>query len=68
MIRGAFTNLFLHRYGDTNAPVPHSYRASGGCVCKCGKRYDHHPMAKEHLDFNGEPFLNRLCNGDLVKL
>lgn len=45
------------------------YRASGDCICKqCGKKFYDHPMAKEIKGYNGEPFLNRLCNGDLVKL
>ena len=39
------------------------YRASGDCVCEaCGKLYYDHPPVK------GFEFLNRICNGDFVKL
>lgn len=43
-------------------------RAGGGVLCDlCGAEYRRHPHS-EHRDFNDDPFLNRLCNGDLVKL
>ena len=43
-------------------------RASGECVCLiCGKQYRQHPPSEDR-DWNGDPFLNLLCNGDLVKL
>lgn len=48
-----------------------TYRASGDCLCLCcGKNYHGHPRAAEpwNLSFTGEPFLHRLCNGELVKL
>lgn len=39
------------------------YRASGDCVCSaCGKLYYDHPSVE------GYEFLNRICNGDFVKL
>ena len=45
------------------------YRASGDCICKqCGKKFYDHPLDKENTDWDGNPFLNILCNGDLVKL
>jgi hypothetical protein len=47
------------------------YRASHLMVCEgCGKLYIQHPneMDPEYLDCEGRPFLNRICNGDLVKL
>jgi len=43
-------------------------RASGDCICEiCGKEYWRHPFS-EHLSYNDEPFLNKLCDGTLVKL
>lgn len=50
---------------------PEFYRADGRVLCTvgiCGKPYSRHPLAREHLDFQGQPWLRRLCNGDLVKL
>ena len=45
------------------------YRASGLCICdQCGKTYYKHPEDKEHLSFDGHPYLVILCNGDRVKL
>lgn len=47
------------------------YRASGHCLCPiCGREYYDHKRADEtwNLDWEGRPFLRRLCNGDLVKL
>lgn len=44
-------------------------RACGECVCKtCGMLYFDHPYALEYLDWKGDPYLLRLCNGKLVKL
>jgi hypothetical protein len=44
------------------------HRASGDCVCDCGKDYYSHPYVTEARDQDGEPFLHVLCNGDIVKL
>ena len=48
----------------------HTRRASGACLCMCGLDYLRHPRASEpwNLSFTGEPFLHRLCSGELVKL
>lgn len=44
------------------------HRASGECRCEsCGKKYWVHPMDGPD-SFDGNKFLHRLCNGDLVKL
>jgi hypothetical protein len=47
-------------------------RASGDVLCEtCSKEYRKHPLATELHNLSGidgEPFLHRLCNGDLVKL
>ena len=39
------------------------FRASGGCLCPvCGEQYRKHPTVV------GAEWLNRLCNGEYVKL
>lgn len=44
-------------------------RASHLVQCTtCQKTYGDHPLAYEHLSNDGQPYLHRLCNGDLVKL
>lgn len=44
------------------------YRASGLCTCdECGKDYYSHPYAYEAQDRDGEPYLQVLCNGDIIK-
>ena len=59
---------------DNRQPIdaskcPDFETASGLCVCEeCGKLYFDHPMAEEHLSWQGLPWLNRLCDGTLVKL
>lgn len=46
----------------------HYRRASGEVACPaCGEPYRKHPHAV-YLDWQGEPWLTRLCSGDLVKL
>jgi hypothetical protein len=43
-------------------------RADGRCICEiCGKEYLKHQFS-EHKSSDGEPYLNRLCDGTLVKL
>lgn len=45
-----------------------AYRAPHDMTCEiCGKTYLKHPDT-EHRDSSGAPYLNRLCNGDIVKL
>lgn len=47
---------------------PEFRRTSGSVICQqCGKEYRRHPHS-EHRDWNDDPFLNVLCNGELVKL
>lgn len=42
-------------------------RASGACLCEtCGKPYSKHPYTAHR--FNDAPYLNRLCDGTVVKL
>lgn len=45
----------------------HYRRADGRVLCDCGKEYRKHPHS-EHVDWQGDPWLNRLCDGELVKL
>lgn len=53
----------------THAVEVEFYRASGDMLCvTCGKTYYDHPLDQEIRDYNNEPFLHRICNGDLVKL
>ena len=43
-------------------------RASGNCICEvCGKTYYKHPFT-DHRDWNDDPYMNRLCDGRIVKL
>jgi hypothetical protein len=43
-------------------------RAGGGVICRqCGREYRDHPRGGEP-GYDGEQFLNRLCDGRLVKL
>lgn len=50
-------------------PGPAYTRSSGQCVCEaCGREYWRHPHAEEWVDWQGEPWLRRLCDGRLVKL
>lgn len=47
-------------------PLP--YRASGDTICpSCEKPYAEHPYSEDR-DHLGEPYLNILCSGELVKL
>lgn len=49
--------------------LPEMTRASGDCICtQCSKTYRRHPLDPNWLDWNSEPYLNRLCDGRLVKL
>lgn len=47
-----------------------SYRAGGDVICEiCGKKYYDHKMYLPSGKTNdGYPWLNELCNGNLVKL
>lgn len=48
---------------DAAEPV----RTSDLVCTHCGLAYSKHAHT-EHIDFNGEPYLNRLCSGRVVKL
>ena len=44
-------------------------RASGDCVCDtCGREYRRHPREPHEAGPEHEPYLERLCDGSLVKL
>lgn len=48
---------------------PDYRRASGEVICEiCNKEYRKHPLDVDNLGYNGKPYLNRLCDGSLVKL
>ena len=61
---------WLTTTGETHDELAvRSFRASGDCICDtCGKKYITHPYATEARDQDGTPYLNVLCNGDIVKL
>ncbi len=64
-------NPFAQRAAEQSGTddYPEFRRASGDCPCPvCEKPYRKHPHDPRYRDWNGEPWLNRLCNGDLVKL
>lgn len=49
--------------------LPEFVRAGGDCICtQCSRDYYSHPLAEEWTDQDGNPYLNRLCDGRLVKL
>lgn len=49
-------------------PAPDFIRASGDVNCtSCGKPYRKHPHT-DHVDWDGNPWLHKLCDGTLVKL
>jgi len=44
-------------------------RASGNVLCEaCGLPYQDHPMSPHYLSYDKSPFLNRICDGRLLKL
>ncbi len=55
---------------EEEARIEKSYRACGDCVCEiCGKLYYDHKQYKPSGKTNdGQPWLQELCNGQLVKL
>ena len=50
--------------------IYNSYRAGGDVICEiCGQTYYNHPEYLPSAKTNdGVPWLNELCNGELVKL
>jgi len=68
--RGADYHRPLYRfYFDDHDPDYVNFRrASGDAVCEfCDQPFRKHPFS-EHRDQDGNPFLNKLCDGSLVKL
>ena len=52
----------------TSAEKDEVHYADGECICStCGMEFRSHPMAEDIQGFDG-PYLNRLCDGSLVKL
>lgn len=53
---------------ESSNSIVEFHRASGDALCEdCEKPYRKHPFT-QHRDGNGEPYLNLLCNLDVVKL
>ncbi len=66
-------NDLARRYMGTHgilAALHHQVRrASGSAVCNlCQKSYGQHKYERSILNPEGKPYIQRLCNGDLVKL
>ena len=50
-------------------PVSDSPRAGHLCICKiCKRDYISHPQIISELDSNRDPFLNWICDGQVLKL
>lgn len=63
----------MNRKEDTNgfedAVFFRFYRSNGECICEiCRKFYKDHELDEKILDWEGNPFLHVLCNGERVKL
>lgn len=55
--------------GNLTQDDPMFRRACGQSICvDCGKEYFDHPLYTAVYSCDGNPFLRKLCNGDLVKL
>ncbi len=72
-----YTHRFLQEYAKTKPPLTGeeeeeelgAKRAGGEAICEvCGKTFNRHPLELKYLSNSGEPYLNRICNGLLVKL
>ena len=61
-------NPFRQTATEQTDDYPIFYRASGEMVCPtCGKTYYRHPHDMLYLDWQDNPWLRRLCNGELIK-
>ncbi|MEN9338163.1 MAG: hypothetical protein RIQ41_477 [Candidatus Parcubacteria bacterium] len=61
----------LHQSPDSEDLEPAGLwrRANGYIRCRlCWLPYREHPVSEESVDWNGEAFDNRLCNGEVVHL
>jgi hypothetical protein len=63
------TALYMQHHG-VGAILHHQMRRANGDVeCPtCKKPYRAHRYERAILDQHGQPYIHRLCNGDLVKL
>jgi hypothetical protein len=60
--------LYSHHHGPFGFLHHQVHRTGNGTCSICGQTYQKHKWERGLLDQNGEPFVHRLCNGDLVKL
>lgn len=65
----ALARLYMETHGVA-AALHHQVRhASGEALCGiCSMPYSRHKFERAILDPEGQPYIKRLCNGDLVKL
>ena len=60
---------FMGTHGPASFMHLQVRRASGDAVCgDCQKTYGQHRFERALLREDGQPYIHRLCNGDLVKL
>lgn len=71
-----FYNLHIRSHPSNNTvvdfeaelePTPKEAMAIHRCNV-CGLQFIEHPRDKQWLDDNDEPFLRRICNGELIKI
>ncbi len=61
--------LYMRDHGPAAFLHHQVYRANGEALCPaCKKPYFEHKQDRSLLDQSGQPYIRRLCNGDLVKL
>ena len=61
--------LYMATHGPAAFLHHQIYRASGDALCGvCQKPYFEHKHDRAVLNHEGQPYIRRLCNGDLVKL
>ena len=56
-----------NEYDNLFKEEPEFRRADGHMLCSCGLSYQQHPSS-EHLSYDNQPYLRKLCDGTLVKL
>lgn len=69
VLENRLTALFVKTYGQQTMFHFQMRRASGESLCdECRQPYSRHRYERAVLNDQGQPYIHRLCNGDLVKL